>query len=76
MDDTSFHPHMEGHTDNSLPPEYVLDAPLCTTSVGKANASFGVNRPSLEQSSPGEEEYRQLQASIHRAHDFKRECRD
>ena len=36
-----------------------------------AISSFGVNRTSLEQTSLGEEEYRQIQAFIHRARDFQ-----
>ena len=71
MANTSFHPHMEGHTDSPAPLEYGPDAPSWRTSMGWAIASFWVNRPSLEQYSPGEEEYRQIQASIHRAHDFQ-----
>ena len=68
--DISFHSHVEGHSDNPAPSEYGQDAPFWRTSIGQAIASFGVNRPSLEQSSPGEEEYRQIQASIHHACDF------
>ena len=39
--------------------------------MGKSISSFEVNRPSPEKYSQGEEEYRQIQASIHRAHDFQ-----
>ena len=67
MDDTYFHPNMEGCTDSPVPPEYGPDAPFWRTSMGKAIASFGLNRPSPEQYSPSEEEYRQIQASIHYA---------
>ena len=65
--DTSFHLNMEGHTDSPVPPEYDPDAPFWRTSMGKSIASFEVNMPSPEQYSPSEEEYRQIQASIHRA---------
>ena len=68
MADTSFHPHVEGRT---VSPEYGPYAPFWRTSMGQAIASFGVNRPSREQYSPSEEEYRQIQASIHRAHGFQ-----
>ena len=68
--DISFHLHVEGHTDSPVPSEYGPDAPFWRTSIGKAIASFGVNRPSPKQYSPGEEDYRKIQASIHRAHDF------
>ena len=71
MVDTAFHPHMEGHTDSPVPPEYGPNAPFWRTSMGQDTASFGVNRPSPEQSSSSEEEYRQIQASIHRARDFQ-----
>ena len=71
MADSSFHLNMEGRTDSPIPPEYGLDASFWRTSMGQAIASFGVNRPSPGQSSPGEEEYRQIQASIHHAHDFQ-----
>ena len=67
MADTSFHPHMEGRTDNPDAPKYGLNAPFWRTSMGQAISSFGVNRTSLEQTSPSEEEYRKIQASIHRA---------
>ena len=67
MDDTSFHPHMEGHTDNPDALEYGPDAPFWRNSMGNAISSFRVNRTSPKQNSPGEEEYRQIQASIHRA---------
>ena len=49
MADPSFHPHMEGRIDSPVPPKYGPDAPFCRTSMGKAIASFGVNRPSPEQ---------------------------
>ena len=39
--------------------------------MGQAISSFEVNRTSPEQTSPNEEEYRQIQASIHRARDFQ-----
>ena len=66
MADTSFHPHMEGRTDSPDAPEYDPDAPFWRTSMGQSISSFGVNRTSHEQTSPGEEEYRKIQASIHR----------
>ena len=34
MVDTSFHPHMEGHIDSPVAPEYGLDAPFWWTSIG------------------------------------------
>ena len=71
MVDTSFHPHMEGRTDSLVPPKYAPDALFWRTYMGQAIASFRVNRPSPEQYSLGEEEYRQIQASIHHAHDFQ-----
>ena len=74
--DTSFHLHVEGHTDIPVPPEYGPDAPFWRNSMGQDIASFGLNRPSPKQYSPSEDEYRQIQASIHRAHDFSRECKD
>ena len=58
MADTSFHPHMEGHTDSPVAPEYGPDAPFWRTSMRQAISSFGVNRTYPEQNSPGEEEYR------------------
>ena len=67
MVDTSFHPPMEGRTDSVDEPQYGPDAPFWRTSMGQAISSFGFNRPSLEQTSLGEEEYRQIQASIHHA---------
>ena len=73
MADTSFHPHMEGRTDNPDAPEYGLDALFWRTSMGWAISSFEVNRTSPEQTSLGEEEYRQIQASIHHARRFSRE---
>ena len=39
--------------------------------MGQDISSFGVNRTSHEQNSLGEEEYRQIQASIHHAQDFQ-----
>ena len=60
MADTSFHSNMEVHTDSPVPPEYGPDAPFWRNSMGQAIASFGVNRHSLEQSSPSEEEYRKI----------------
>ena len=71
MADASFHPHMEGRTDNPIPLEYGPDAPFWRTSMGQAITSFGVNRPSPKKSSPSEEEYRQIKASIHHAHEFQ-----
>ena len=71
MDDTSLHLNMEGRTNSPVPPEYGPDALFWRNYMGQAIASFGVKRPSLEQYSPGEEEYRQIQASIHRARDFQ-----
>ena len=71
MVDTSFHPHMEGHTDSPAPLEYGPDALFWRISMGHAIASFGVNRSYSEQYSPSEEEYRQIQASIHHARDFQ-----
>ena len=71
MVDTSFHPHMEGRTNNLVAPEYGPNAPFWRTSMGQAISSFGVNITSPEQNSPGEEEYRKIQASIHHAHDFQ-----
>ena len=67
MDDTSFHPHVEGHTDSLAPPEYGPIALFWRTSMIQAISSFGVNRTSPEQTSPNEEDYRQIQESIHRA---------
>ena len=69
--DTSFHGHVEGHVDSPVRPDYGPDASVWGTSIGQAISSFGVRRPSLENSSPSEEEYRQIQASIHRARDFQ-----
>ena len=71
MANTSFHSHMEGHTTSPAPPEYGPDAPFWRTSMGQAISSSRVNRTSPGQTSPGEEEYRQIQASIHRARDFQ-----
>ena len=71
MGDTSFHAPVEGHFNSPIHLDYGPDAPFWGTSMGQAIASFGVNRPSPEQSSPSEEEYRQIQASIHRARDFQ-----
>ena len=67
MADTSFHPHREGRTDSFAAPEYGPNAPFWRNSMGQAISSFGVNRTSPEQTSPDEEEYRQIQASIHHA---------
>ena len=67
MVDTSFHPHMEGHIDSLDAPEYNPDAPIWRNSMGQGIPSFWVNRTSPEQTSLGEEEYRQIQAFIHRA---------
>ena len=67
MADTSFHSHMEGRTDNPDAPKYGPDALFWRASMGEAISSFGVNRTSPEQNSPNEEEYRQIQASIHHA---------
>ena len=39
--------------------------------MDRAISSFGVNRTSPKQNSPGEEEYRQIQASIHYAQEFQ-----
>ena len=71
MADTAFHPHMEGHTNSLAAPKYGSDAPFWRTSMGQDISSFGVNRISHEQNSPGEEQYRQIQASIHPACDFQ-----
>ena len=67
MAETSFHPPMEGRIDSPNEPQYGLDAPFWRTSMGQAIYSFGVNRTSSEQTSTGGEEYRKIQASIHRA---------
>ena len=48
MADTSFHPHMEGHTDSPDPPEYGLNALFWRNSMAQAISSFRVNRNSLE----------------------------
>ena len=71
MADTAFHPHMEGHTNSLAAPKYGSDAPFWRTSMGQDISSFGVNITSPEQTSLGEEEYRQIQASIHCARDFQ-----
>ena len=63
--DTSFHLHMEGRTDSPYEPQYGPNAPFWRNSMGQAISSFGVYRNSPRQTSPGEEEYRQIQASIH-----------
>ena len=67
MADTSFHLHMEGRTNSLVPPEYYPHAPFWRTSMGQAISSFGVNRTSPGQTYPDEEEYRQIEASIHHA---------
>ena len=54
MADTSFHPPMEGRTDSPDAPEYGHDALFWRTYMGQAISSFGVNRSSPEQTSPGE----------------------
>ena len=61
---------MEGCVDSPVHPDYGLDAPFWGTSMGQAIASFGVHRPSLEHSSPSEEEYIQIQSVIHHAQYF------
>ena len=71
MADTSFHLHMEGCTDNPDALEYGLDAFFWRTSIVQVISSFTANRTSPKQTSPNEEEYRQIQASIHRAQDFQ-----
>ena len=68
--DTSFHGPVEGRVDSPVRPDYCPEAPFWGTSMGQVIASFGVHRPSPEDSSPGEEEYRQIQSAIHRAQDF------
>ena len=55
MANTSFHPHMEGHTDSPHAPKYGPDAPFWRNSIGQTISSFGVNRTSLEQNYLGEE---------------------
>ena len=67
MANTSFHPPMEGRTDSPDAPDYDRDALFWRTSMVQVISSFGVNRTSLEQTSPGEEGYRQIEASIHHA---------
>ena len=70
--DTSFHGPMEGRVDSLVCPDYGLDASFWRTSMGQAIASFGVrSRPPPEHSSPSEEEYRQIQSTIHHAQDFQ-----
>ena len=71
MDDTSFHALVEGLVDSPIHPDYGPDAPFWGTSMGQAISSFRLNMPSPAQYSPSEEEYRQIQASVHRAHDFQ-----
>ena len=46
MANASFHPHMEGPTDNPDAPEYGSDALFWRTSMGQSISSFGVNRNS------------------------------
>ena len=65
--DTSFHGPVEGRVKSIVHPNYGLDALFWGTSMGHTIASFGVHRPSPEHSSPSEEEYRQIQSTIHRA---------
>ena len=55
MANTSFHPHMEGCTDNPDAPEYGPDAPFWRNYMGQDISSFRFNRTSHEQTSPGEE---------------------
>ena len=71
MADTSFHLLMEGLTDSPATPEYVLYAQFLRNSMGPDISSFRVNRTSPEQTSPDKEEYRKIQASIHRARYFQ-----
>ena len=73
MAKTSFHPPMEGRTDSPDEPQYGPDAPFWRMSMGQAISSFEVNRTSPKKTSLGEEEYRQIQASIHHARRFSRE---
>ena len=65
MANNSFHPHMEHRIDSPAAPEYGPDAPFWRTSMGQDISSFGVNRTSPKQTCSDEEEYRQIQASIH-----------
>ena len=51
MDNTSFHPPMEGRTNSRDAPEYGPDAPFWRTSMGQEISSFGVNRTSHEPTS-------------------------
>ena len=65
--DTSFHGLVEGRVDSPVRPDYGPYAPFWGTSMGQAIASFGVCRPSPEHPLYSEEEYRQIQSTIHRA---------
>ena len=60
----SVHPSLEGHGDNSTPPDYGLNAPFSRTSMGQAIAEFRVIRPSLGNLPLGEEEQRIINASL------------
>ena len=69
-DDTSFQSLMEGHADSPVETEYGHNAPFWRTSMGQAIYEFEVTRPSFENPPPGENEYRRIQASLDRAHNF------
>ena len=68
--DTSFHSSMEGRTDNPVETEYGPNAPFWKNSMGQTISEFGVTRPYFENPPLGEDEYRRIQASLDRAHNF------
>ena len=61
---TSFHPPIEGHVDDTTHPDYGCNATFWDTSMGQAIASFGTRPTSSEEISPNEEECRQYQVAI------------
>ena len=69
--DTSFHSLMEGRIDSPVETKYGPNAPFWITSMGQALSEFGVTRPSFENPSPGEDEYRRIQASLDRTRNFQ-----
>ena len=61
-EDSSFHPLMEGHVDDTRP-DFGPNAPFWETPIGQAIASFGT----LVSSPESEEEHRKYRAAILRA---------
>ena len=70
--DVSVHSPMEGRVDSPIEAEFDPDAPFWRTSLDQAIFEFRVIRPSPGNPPLGEDEYRRIQASLDRAHNFSK----